>query len=96
MISSIWNELSEIRTIKLSDYLIPGVVVPTEQPVTGSVTPTPEFEVGNLVFGKCASYQTNLAPESFLVSSAGGNMNFLKIDNIRSNEIYIRWVQARL
>ena len=61
-------------------------------PVTaGASTMTPEMEIANLESSlKCVSYQTNTAPDSFLVSSEGGVMNFLKIDNIRSNSIYIR------
>ncbi|XP_063691882.1 laminin-like protein epi-1 isoform X2 [Bolinopsis microptera] len=66
---------------------------PTDMPVTaGASTMTPEFEIANLESLKCVSYQTNTAPDSFLVSSEGGVMNFLKIDNIRSNSIYIRFV----
>ncbi|KAL5262010.1 hypothetical protein ACHWQZ_G007649 [Mnemiopsis leidyi] len=67
------------------------VLEPTVLPLTDSpATSTPVYELDNLVSGQCASFQTNLAPESFFLSSQAGNMNFLKIDNIRSNEIYVR------
>ena len=62
---------------------------PTVQPTVTSPTGA-MMEVANLRVDSCVSLSTNSAPDSFFLSSQDGQMNFVKIDDIRSNAIVVK------